>query len=276
MWQRADYERAAQTIGKDYAASWPSGTTTINQLATKTARDNNLTPEGIRTMVRLANVAVFEDIFPKYAGSDKMFEFEVGDPEVVINNLYNETKTAMDRSLPGTQTDYDRQQDYYGDLNTPFTSFDKEAAAPEPVSEISVPKHILREKLLQAREKLALEKQEHEFEWVDALEKAARLMAVAAPPIPACITLEKDAVSTVGEGITPELTVLREMTGRCTKHAFLGGEKVAHVLEHHVANPSADMRSIIEMLKEAQSARQQIGVCRQGLEWLANNLPRVS
>ena len=63
MWQRNNYEDAAQKIGKEFAENRGNNTVSINQLATKIARDNNLNPEGIRTMVRLANVAVFEEIF---------------------------------------------------------------------------------------------------------------------------------------------------------------------------------------------------------------------
>jgi hypothetical protein len=253
MWQRANYEEAAQKIGKDFAENRANNTVSINQLATKVARDNNLHPEGIRTMVRLANVAVFEEIFHKHAGADKMFEFEVGDPEVVISTLYQETKSAMDK-VAAAPCGYDFGADYYGDLEAPVQKV-AEAPVEEPASYIS-PLQV-KQRFVQAQEKIAMEKQEHEFEWIDALEKAAKLFMVAAPSVPACVTFEKDALSILGDSIVPELTVLKEMTGRC-KQAFLGGATVDSVVSAHVANPSVETRGIIQMLKTAQEARESL------------------
>lgn len=272
MWQRTNYEDAAQKIGKEFAENRGNGTVSINQLATKIARDNNLNPEGIRTMVRLANVSVFEEIFHKHAGEDRMFEFEVGDPEVIINTLFQETKTAMDK-VAAAPSDYDFGADYYGDMGEPIQKVAEAAPAEEPPQYISP--YVVKQRLVLAHEKIAMEKQEHEFEWVEALEKAAKLMTVAAPTIPACVVFEKDALSILGDGAVPELTALRQMTGRCTKHPFLGGEKIATVLASHIANPPEETRSIIQMLKIAQDARLQMVTCKQGLEWLAQNLPRV-
>lgn len=271
MWQRSSYEEAAQKIGKDFAENRGNNTVSINQLATKVARDNNLNPEGIRTMVRLANVAVFEEIFHKQAGAtDRMFEFEVGDPEVVINTLFQETKTAMDK-VAAVPAGYDFGSDYYGDLSDPIQKI-AEAPYEEPVTYISP--LVVKQRFIQAQEKLAMEKQEHEFEWIEALEKAAKLLMVAAPPAAACVTLEKDAVSILGEEILPELSVLKEITGRC-KQALLGGEKIAEVVDRHAANPTAEGRGIIQMLKTASEARKQLTICKSGLEWLEKNQVQV-
>lgn len=270
MWQRAQYEDAAQKIGKEFAENRGNNTVSINQLSTKVARDNNLNPEGIRTMVRLANVAVFEEIFHKHAGVDKMFEFEVGDPEVVINTLYQETKTAMDK-IASAPAGYSRDADYYGDLETPVEKV-AEVAAEAPVQYISP--MAVKERFLKAQEKLAIEKKEHEFEWIDALEKAARVFQTVAPPVTACVAFEKDALSILGSGIVPELTALKEITGRC-KQALLGGDTVENVLAKHAASPTTETRGIIQMLKTAQDARAQMHVCKSGLEWLSNNIARI-
>lgn len=272
MWQRNEYESAAQKIGKEFAENRGNNTVSINQLSTKVARDNNLNPESIRTMVRLANVAVFEEIFHKQAGvADRMFEFELGDPEVVINTIYQETKSAMDKVAadPGS---YDFGADYYGDLETPVQKV-AEAPAEEVVPYVSP--LAMKQRLIQAHEKLAMERKEHEYEWVDALEKAGKLFTVADLSVPACITFEKDALSTLGSESVFELSVLKEMTGRCTKHAFLGGDDPAAVVTNHVANPSVGTRSIIQMLKTACAARDQMRVCKQGLKWLDDNTNRV-
>jgi len=168
---------------------------------------------------------------------------------------------------------YDFGADYYGEMETPVQKV-AEAPAEEEIPTAHISPLIVKQRMERAHEKLAMEKKEHEFEWLEALEKAAKLFVVASVPPQACVPLEKDAVSTLGCDIIPELTVLKEMTGRC-KQALLGGENVADIAERHVANPTTETRSIIQMLKVAQDARTQMVVCKQGLEWLATNLPRV-
>jgi len=274
MWQRSNYEEAAQRIGKEFSDNRGNNTVSINQLATKVARDNNLNPEGIRTMVRLANVAVFEEIFHKQAG-DKMFEFEVGDPEVVINTLYQETKIAMD-GMANTPTNYNFDADYYGDFvneKAPVQSIKIAEVLPE--ESVYISPVAIKQRCMQAQEKIAMEEKEHAVEWIDALEKAAKLFNVLSPSTPESITLEKDALAIIGEKAVPELTVFRELTGKCTKYALLGGKSVNEVLDKHIANPSIPSQSIIHMLKEAQNAREQVAVCKQGLKWLAQNSTRI-
>jgi hypothetical protein len=306
MWQRSDYDAAAQKIGKDFAENRGNSTVSINQLATKVARDNNLNPEGIRTMVRLANVSVFEEIFQKHAGNDKMFEFEVGDPEVVINTLYQETKTAMDKVAGDSSAPYSREADYFGDVPssevTPkttriFEEFEAVERNPEmekaannihelyrglvagfvdvvpafnPISALEV-----RQQMSNAQEKLAMEKREHEFEWVDTLEKTAKLFNVASLSDSEGICLEKDAVSLLGEDAIPDIAALRTMTGRCTKYALLGGSSVQEVTNRHVSNPTAETRGIIQMLKTARDTRNEMHVCTKGIEWITNNIERI-
>lgn len=117
MWTRAEFDNAATQIGKDFAAS--EGQMRINDLATKVATENNLNPEGIQTLVRLANVVAFQELFTKRAGSeDRMIEFEVGDPDLVISNIYSETKqAAVAQQKFASVSSYDRAMDYYGPMS---------------------------------------------------------------------------------------------------------------------------------------------------------------
>jgi hypothetical protein len=117
MWTRAEYDNAATQIGKEFASS--NGQMRINDLATKVATENHLNPEGIQTLVRLANVAAFQELFTKRAGSeDRMIEFEVGDPDLVISNIYAETKqAAVAQQKFASVSSYDRAMDYYGPMS---------------------------------------------------------------------------------------------------------------------------------------------------------------
>jgi hypothetical protein len=123
MWMREDYEKAADQIAKDFAAG--NGSVSINQLSTKVATDAGLNPDGIRTLVRLTNTNAFQELFAKHAGQpDRMFEFETGDPEIIIAGLYNAEKTA---STPGVDlTGYDHLQDYYGSFMSKTAEEDEE------------------------------------------------------------------------------------------------------------------------------------------------------
>ena len=86
MWTRKQYEDAAQQIGNAHTAS--GGAQSINDLALKVAQDNGLNPEGIRTVVRLANVAVFENMF-------KSFGKELPLPTQMVINLSHFVKSSF-------------------------------------------------------------------------------------------------------------------------------------------------------------------------------------
>lgn len=57
MWTRKEYENAAEEIAQKHAES--KGVVSINKLAEDMSRTASLDSDGIRTMVRLANVSVF-------------------------------------------------------------------------------------------------------------------------------------------------------------------------------------------------------------------------
>ena len=112
MWTRKDYEREARSIAKTFAAT--KGEQSIHKLAAESARANNLNPEGIRTLVRLANVDAFNEEFSKMSGDDRILDFATGDPEQVIAELQNEaeTKVASVQSVLSGVPGYDRAVDY--------------------------------------------------------------------------------------------------------------------------------------------------------------------
>ena len=80
-------EREFIAKAKDVAHQFVTKQGGLNDLAEKVARDECLSPEEIRTLVRLANVATFQELFATKQGSDKMIEFDVGDPEVVVRRI---------------------------------------------------------------------------------------------------------------------------------------------------------------------------------------------
>ena len=85
-WNESEYVKRANEIASQHVISKKS----LDELCEKVARDENMNPNEIRTLVRLANVATFQELFKRKDDGDKMVEFDTGDPEKVINNIVSE------------------------------------------------------------------------------------------------------------------------------------------------------------------------------------------
>jgi hypothetical protein len=199
-----------------------------------------------------------------------MIDFEVGDPEVVINNLHKE---ALD-SVPEVKTAYDRSSDYYGDVEKPA---EKIAEAPELIPE-EKPEYTVeavKYAFVKSREKVFMASKQLESHWADQMEKAAQTARTAIRFIADQDVFEKNAASTLGEVVVPELRVLRSMTTPPNSGIVFGGMKVAEVIDRHVAAPTPEQQPIIALLKEAQETRAQYAYCRKSIEWIDENITRL-
>jgi hypothetical protein len=277
MWTRKEFEDAAQQIGKDFVAS--GGAQSINALSMKVAQEGGLNPDGIRTVVRLANVAAFEQAFEKRArdgSDDRMVDFTVGDPEVVISQLYSTMKEAQVQQ--DAARGYDRTTDYFGDLKYEKPPLEKVAAAPEVVKES--PAYSNAEIYLlfkKAEDKMKQELHRAQLRWENNICKAASIMLANNSRVEARTELEKVAVSLCGEDILPELRLMHKITSpRGAEINLCGGEKIAAVIDTPVAVPSKPQQAILKLLKEANKARKDSHIKEAGLEWLEQNKKRVS
>lgn len=276
MWQRKQYEDAAAQIGKEYADS--EGTKSINDLSVKVARDNNLNPDGIRTLVRLANVSAFQNIFEKCAGDDRMIEYQVGEPELVISQLYNETKTAAAHTQ-GTPDNYNQTTDYWGELPT----LQKHAEEEEEESEIAeeeldeeakpdapiVDKKKVKLLFNKAKDEIEEEAKKAEYHWVSTIEKAAQTLRVTAGGVPHFdkVAFDRDMIAAGGEDIVTELKALSLYTGT-NKIPLCGGMKIASVINHHIPALGKQSQTILGYLKEACEARRVRESCKRGIQFL--------
>lgn len=280
MWTRTDYENAAQKIGEDYVMSGCEGS--INDRALKVAEEAALNPEGIRTVVRLANVAAFEKFFEKRAtekASDRMINFDIGDPEIVISQLHANVKSAQKQEKQASI--YNQTTDYFADVPRDRPPLEKNASA-IPGIELTVPKAKLPTKqevlylFKQAEEKMKEEQNQAQMRWFNNLEKAANLLRAIDSRISARTIFEKNAASMLGEDILPELRMVHKLTSpKNTEVILFGGEKTANVVERHIASISKDQEPIIKLLKEANVARKISRVKESALEWITNNRERV-
>lgn len=259
MWTRKQYEDAAQQIGNTHTSS--GGTQSINDLALKVAQDNGLNPEGIRTVVRLANVAVFENMFSKAAADkapDRMFDFVVGDPEQVISQLGSTAKVAC-ATPEVSKRSYDRTSDYYGNLETRG----QEKVASEVVHvgverSVARPLNPLESQAMfkRAEEIMTEQRRQAETTWYTSLEKAAQLTRVYAETPAEREAFEKSAVALMGSDVVPELRMIRSLTGAPIQNDLLDNtDKIAHVQEFHMARVSEKMAGAMRAIKEASEAR---------------------
>ena len=264
MWTRKDYERSAASIASDYVKS--GGEKQINKLAAEVARQNNLTPDGIRSLVRLANVDAFTGKFASATGSDRIIEFDLGDPEVVIQELHKESEEKI--ASVDVLGDYDRYADYWIDAPKPLPETEKTASAVEEKPEKLPSKEEVVFLLKRAEDEYSMCIQRAEVSWLDFMEKSAQSSRTLGT-VQEGKLLEKNALAVKGVGILPELQMLARMTGR---EFDLSSEKTASILDTHVALPNKAQRPIIEMLEKASTARAKRNECKKCLQYVRTKI----
>ena len=274
MWDRPKFEKIADTIAEEYLNK--DRTISINDLSSKIASENSLNPEQIRTMVRLANVATFQRVFQKKgSNNDDMVEFEPGDPEIVIQKLYNDVKTASEVSEIA-RDEVTRLQDLYGDLYPKKQVMEKVAHV---VPEVTVDVNELKLLLKRADNQLTIDAHRAEFRWQDAMEKAANIYRIhygfgMCDKLP---TFEKDALVVLGEDIEPELQYFNTcMCGNSADKPLYNGEKIAYILDRHTVIPNKAMNEMFTFLKQAREARHALKECTASREEIKNQTERAN
>lgn len=272
MWTRKEYENAAEEISQKYAES--KGALSVNKLAEDMSRTASLNPDGIRTMVRLANVSVFEKMFAEKTGEDKMIEYEPGDAEIVINNIYTSEKKACEQHLM-EKVAYDRVQDYHGDLEPMTKTANSEEHFVGKKEERIPSRQELKHVVQRAREKLAEEKVVVEHRWIDAMEKLAYNAKLFIQTPQSRTRFEKLAVAALGEQVIPELRALNSALGVGINAPLFGGEKLAEVLDRFTASPSSQDRAMLDFIEGAKHARVEIRRIDNGVSVLDEKLARI-
>lgn len=283
MWaSKTEYERAANNIAAQLVES--KGTTTINDQATKIAEDAQLNPDGVRTLVRLANVAAFEHLFSK-AGEDKsedrMLVFDIGDPEQVLNRLHKDASETL--QVKEAAVHYDQFADFFGDM--PREPALEKVAEPQPA--VPTPEStedtgttqpgMAREQFRKAREKISQQSHQAQTEWYLAVEKAAALLKATDSRVAFRTRFEKDAVAILGDDILPELRMVQQLTGEKNDSNLCGGIKIATILNTHIPTSMSSLSAetpILNAVKEANAARLYANTLGAGLRWIDANVPK--
>ena len=266
-WNENDYVKRAEEIASQHAVSKKS----LNELCEKMARDENMNPNEIRTLVRLANVATFQELFKRKDDGDKMVEFDTGDPEKVISNIVS----AAGQEPESANIHNDKLSSEIPDQMREVRQGFKFEAVPEvKVASDDAPVKPGRTDLVV----LNLQKLAENFEverliagrqWEEALDKLAHeCRKIPVHSRDTVLSLfEKDALATYGNDIMPELVYTFGLVRRDL--AVPSAEKIAQLKERHVVEDTKYTR----LLKTAQEARQHFLKFESGLAWIKKNTP---
>ena len=274
-WNEGEFVERAGRIAHDHAVSKK----TINDLSEKVARDENLQPDEIRTLVRLANVATFQELFKgKDAsnGGDKMIEFESGDPEAVIHRIVdsaqNQPQTASIHNDKLASWDAPDQM-VEKRLGHKFDVAPMEKTAAE-MDATYTERPMRRDLAILALRKLATEFEVEHLaagaRWESVVVKLAAEFKKAPGYGPAYGSFEKDAFSEHGMDCWPEIVGLRE-TLRLPE-IQPSGVKIAELQARHVTDDTAQLKT----LKHALEARADYEKFKAGLAWINENTPAAS
>lgn len=213
-WDKAALEAEAAKIASAYRAGVQQNGSSINDLAAKFAREQNLTEQQIERLVRATNVAMFDQEYGalKQAGApDRIVEFETGDPEVVIRELYKQaTPVTAKVASSARYPDLTDQLAFY--RGRPTLPLQKVASAQENLSAIErilgkeppVERQLMR--LQKVAEELAVKIKHTELLWnttMQTLGSNQRQLYFNRN------AFEKNALALHGEDVLPELNMLR-------------------------------------------------------------------
>lgn len=269
MWSRKQHEEAAQKLSNAFLRD--TSNNSINTLAVKLAQQEHLNPESIRTVVRLANVAVFENLFSKKASSsdpDNMLEFQIGDPESVIQQLHQEVQASNATKTAA----YSPEANWYGDI-VYSTPLEKVASVPTKIKQKNYSKQESIAFFKKAHTILADKKREAAANWDLTLHKLANSLVALDSSVDNRTKFEKVAVSELGVNLLPELQYLQKLTtsGKNATSLF-GGEKLASVQANYIATDVKAYKPLLTMLKEASRFRKVMSTTKTGLAWIESKL----
>lgn len=271
-WNEAEFVQRAGRIAHDFAVT----KTSLNDLTEKVARDENLQPDEIRTLVRLANVATFQELFKNKDtsnGGDKMIEFESGDPEAVINRIVSsagsepQSANIQNDKLASAWDVPDQMRETR--LGRKFDEPVQEKIAaddgPKPMRfDLAV---LVMRKL---SEDFGIERLRAGQAWEEKLNKLAAEFRKAPGYGPTFDSFEKDAFSDHGMDAWPELKTVRESLKMAQSPPAMA--KVAELQARHVTETTV----VGTMLKEAMDLRAEYERFTAGLAWIQKNMPVVN
>lgn len=276
-WNESEYIKHAQELAQRHLVTKKS----LNELAEKFAGENNLNPEEIRTLVRLANVATFQELFKAKNDGDKMIEFDTGDPEAVIRSMVTsasappQTANIGNDKLAGEIPDMMREKRLGKKFDV--TIAPASAGATEKCAGATEAEYLEKP----AREDvvvMTLRKLAEEFTlarisagtlWEEKLAALTQVFKRAPGYGPAFSDFEKQAWAILGADAAPEMAVLYEELR--VSRLPPSSEKVAHLQSRLVVETTPELC----ILQDAHAARQDYLKMANALVWVEKNMPAL-
>jgi hypothetical protein len=265
-WNEGEFIKHAQGIAQQHVVSKKS----LNELSEKFAAENKLNPEEIRTLVRLANVATFQELFKNKDGGDKMVEFDTGDPEAVIRNLISsaneppQTANIHNDKLAHEVPDMMREKR----LGHKFDAV-PEAEKIAEYEEKPAREDIVVMNLRKLASEFTLARITAGTQWEEKLGSLARVFKRAPGYGPKFSDFEKMAWADLGTDAHPEMAVLYEEL-KVTANPP-SSDKVAHLQDRVIVDETPE----IQLLREAHQARQTYQKMAGALAWVDKNMPAL-
>jgi len=208
VWSEDEFISRAKTLAKAHVGS----KTPLNDLVEKVAREAELSPDAIRTLGRLTNVAVFQEMFQQKTAAaepDRMIEFEPGDPEVVIARV---VKSADLQTAADTSGDKVAEElpDLMRAVRRPFDDSGTDKVASAEATEREAPRHLQVMRLRKLADELSVSITKEAMLWEDGVTALAKTFRRAPGYGPSHVDFEKAAMADIGADALPELEVIRE------------------------------------------------------------------
>lgn len=266
MWTEDQFASRAKDLAKAHVGS----KTPINDLVEKVAREAELTPDAIRTLGRFTNVAVFQEMFSQKAASaatDRMVEFEPGDPEIVIQRVVKSAEIQASAAEEQGSKVASELPDMMRGVRGYAVELEKEASY-EEVSERLAPKALETMRLRKMAEELEVTTRIAAQRWDDGMAKLASAFKRAPGYGPSYEAFEKAALSEWGSAGKVELATLREDLR--LPSVQVSAEKVAKLQEHstHIDTPE------LSLLGEVIKHREQYEILKIAQEQVAVRLAK--
>lgn len=266
-WNENEFIKHAQSIAQQHLVTKKS----LNELSEKFAGENSLNPEEIRTLVRLANVATFQELFKNKSDGDKMVEFETGDPEAVIRRMVAASSGAPQSANVNNDKLAGELPDLMKDKRRGFSL--PEEAEVKTASNAAEVKPARADVVVMNLRKLAsefsVEKVAAGARWEEKLDKLVTTFKRAPGYGPEFNTFEKEAWASFGSDVAPEMAFLYEEL-RLNKQPP-ASEKVAFLVERVAASDTKELG----ILKEAVEARKTFQKMSGALAWIDKNMPAL-
>lgn len=274
LWTEDQFIARAKQLAREHASTHAP----LNDLVEKVAREATLNPDEIRTLGRLTNVAVFQEMFQGKTASDapdRMVEFEPGDPEVVITRIVKSAGTAAGCSCGTCATCGVKMAAYAGELpdlmravRVPGVEVETEKVASEP-TEREAPRQLQIMRLIKLAENLDVETKIAASRWESTVSELVRRFKKAPGYGPSFIDFEKDALASEGYAVRPELEVVREELR--LPPGNVDRQKMASLRDKHVYEDSAELR----LIKRAVSERDNYVSLRDAKSDVQERLARL-